>query len=570
MRSWVLPAPNRGFSRRIANHASSALTALLASPKVRGVDVVVGETPPLFTAGAAVLIARAHRAKLLLNVADLWPESAVQLGMLRNRHAIRAAELLERFAYANSAMITVPTAGMRRILIEQGHPPDRVVHLPNAVDTDRFTPQSTPSERLTNVLYSGTVGLAQGVGTLLDAAEILARGASGMTVRVVGDGAEREDLQRAATERALTNVAFSGRLPATDIPGVIAGADIAVMSLVDVPLFEDAVPTKLLEYMAAGKPVVAAASGEAARVVERAGCGIACAPENPEAMADALLRIAADPHAAFAMGQAGRRYAEAHVSRRAFVDRLEALALAAIGERADGDASADAESQRIAEVYGAYAHNGHGRQWGTHNPGNERIITGFYERLDDELRRLRIAPGDPHRLLDVGCGEGDLLARLHARGAPAGALIGVDLLADRVAAGRARFPELDLQVADARALPLADAAVDTVVLSTVLSSIVDGAIREQVARECLRVLRPGGAILCYDARTPNPRNPAVRAIGRPELRRLFPGCAVEAQSLTLLPPLARRLGPATGSLYGPLTAAPFLRTHLLATIRPAS
>ncbi len=563
MRSWVLPARNRGFARRIVNHATSAVSAVLASPKVRGVDVVIGETPPLFTAAASVVIAKSHRAELLLNVADLWPESAVQLGMLRNRHAIRAAELLERFAYRHSATITVPTAGMRRILIEQGIAADRVVHLPNAVDTDRFTPPSGPSERLTQVLYSGTVGLAQGVGTLLDAAGILAAGDTGMALRVVGDGAEREDLERSAAERGLANVAFSGRLPATEIPGIIEGADIAVMSLVDVPLFEDAVPTKLLEYMAAGKPVVAAASGEAARIVERAGCGIACPPEDPEAMADALLRIAADPQAAFAMGQAGRRYAEDHVSRRAFVDRLEGLALAAIGS------GAEAESERIAEVYGAYAADGRGRRdWSDRNPGNGRIIGGFYASLDAELERTGLAPDAGRRLLDVGCGQGDLLARLRDRGAPADALIGVDLLPERIAAGTARFPDLDLQVADARRLPLADAAVDVVVLSTVFSSILDPDIRSRVARECLRVLRPGGAVLCYDARTPNPRNDAVHAIGRAELRRLFPGCTVETRSLTLIPPLARRLGPATDALYGPLSAAPFLRTHLLATIRP--
>ena len=565
MRSWVLPARNRGFARRIVNHATSAVSAVLASPKVRGVDVVIGETPPLFTAAASVVIAKSHRAALLLNVADLWPESAVQLGMLRNPRAIRAAEALERFAYRHSATITVPTAGMRRILIEQGIPADRVVHLPNAVDTDRFTPPSEPSQHLTQVLYSGTVGMAQGVGTLLDAAEILAAGDTGLTVRVVGDGAEREDLERAAAQRGLANVAFSGRLPAAEIPGIIAGADIAVMSLVDVPLFEDAVPTKLLEYMAAGRPVVAAASGEAARIVEHAGCGIACPPEDPEAMADALRRIAADPQAAFAMGQAGRRYAEDHVSRRAFVDRLEGLALAATGNRAPGAG----ESERIAEVYGAYAADDRGRRdWSHRNPGNGRIIGKFYASLDAELERTGLTPGAGRRLLDVGCGQGDLLARLRDRGAPAGSLIGVDLLPERIAAGTARFGDLDLQVADARELPLADAAVDVVVLSTVFSSILDPDIRSRVARECLRVLRPGGAVLCYDARTPNPRNDAVHAIGRAELRRLFPGCAVETRSLTLIPPLARRLGPATDALYGPLSAAPFLRTHLLATIRP--
>ena len=97
IRSWVLPAPNRGFSRRIANHATSAISAVLAATRTGRVDVVIGETPPLFTAVASVVIARARRAPLLLNVADLWPESAVQLGVLRNPRAIKAAQLLERF-----------------------------------------------------------------------------------------------------------------------------------------------------------------------------------------------------------------------------------------------------------------------------------------------------------------------------------------------------------------------------------------------------------------------------------------------------------------------------------------
>ncbi len=125
-----------------------------------------------------------------------------------------------------------------------------------------------------------------------------------------------------------------------------------------------------------------------------------------------------------------------------------------------------------------------------------------------------------------------------------------------------------MQVADARRLPFTDASVCAVVFSSVLSSILDPANRVRVAAEALRVLRPGGVVLSYDARLPNPMNSNVRAIGRRELTRLFPGCSVQADALTLLPPLARRLGSATDALYGPLLRVPFLRTHLLAAIRP--
>ena len=113
----------------------------------------------------------------MLNVADLWPESAVQLGMLSNPLAIAAATALERFAYTHADAITVPTPGMRRILIERRQAADKVVHLPNAVDIGRFEPPTQPRGSIRTILYCGTVGMAQGVGTLIEAARALRRGA---------------------------------------------------------------------------------------------------------------------------------------------------------------------------------------------------------------------------------------------------------------------------------------------------------------------------------------------------------------------------------------------------------
>jgi colanic acid biosynthesis glycosyl transferase WcaI len=323
VRSAVYPAPNRGFARRLANHASSAVSAVLASSTVRDVDALIAETPPLFTAVAGVAIARSRRAPLVLNVADLWPESAVQLGILRNRRAIRLAEALERFAYAHASAITVPTPGMRQILLEGGQPPGKVVHLPNAVDVDRFVPPADGPRPIRRVLYCGTVGMAQGVGTLLDAAQLLGEAHEDLTFEIVGDGAERGELEHRARALGLRHVTFAGRIAREQVPDVIAASDVTVMSLRDLPLFGDALPTKLLEYMAAAKPVVAAASGQVSRLVEEAQCGIACPPEDPEAMATAIRRIAADPRQAHAMGTRGRRYVETHLSRPAFVACLE-------------------------------------------------------------------------------------------------------------------------------------------------------------------------------------------------------------------------------------------------------
>jgi colanic acid biosynthesis glycosyl transferase WcaI len=286
--------------------------------------VVVAETPPLFTAAAAVVIARMLRAPLLLNVSDLWPESAVQLGMLNNRAAIRLAEWVERFAYRYAATVTVPTPGMVRILLERGYGEEKVKLLPNAVDTDRFSPSPPTASELCRAMYCGTVGLAQGVGTLLTAAELLERDHQPVEVIVVGDGAERGELEEQARRSGLKRVTFVGRVSSEEVPERIASANVTVMTLRDLPLFEDALPTKLLEYMAAGRAVVAAASGQAARLLEEVGAGIACPPENPAALAEAIGRLASDPELAREMGVRGRQYVEERLSRRAMVDQLEA------------------------------------------------------------------------------------------------------------------------------------------------------------------------------------------------------------------------------------------------------
>jgi colanic acid biosynthesis glycosyl transferase WcaI len=324
VRTAVYPAPNRGFGKRLINHTSFALSSLSALRAVGPTDVIYAETPPLFTAAAAVVIARGLKARLLLNVSDLWPESAVQLGMLNNRFAIRLAELIERFAYRFSDTVTVPTPGMRRILLDRGYGEDKVKLLPNAVDTDRFSHEPSTASELCRAMYCGTVGLAQGVGTLLAAAELLERDHAPIEVIVVGDGAERVELEDQARRSGLKRVSFEGSVSRDEVPQRIASANLTIMTLRDLPLFEDALPTKLLEYMAAGRPVVAGASGQAARLLEEVGAGIACPPENPEALAEAISRLASDPKLAQEMGARGRQYVDEHLSRRAMVGQLEA------------------------------------------------------------------------------------------------------------------------------------------------------------------------------------------------------------------------------------------------------
>jgi len=562
VRTPVYPAPNRGFGRRLLNHLSFALSSVAAAPAGGAADAVIAETPPLFTAVSGVAIAALKRAPLILNVSDLWPESAVQLGLLSNRTAIRAAELLERLSYDHAKVICVPTPGMRTILLGRGVPAETVMHLPNAVDVDRFAAAVDRAPVRGRVIYSGTVGLAQGVGTLVDAAALLKDDADRPEILIVGDGAERADLAQRAAEQGLDHVRFAGRVDRDEVQALIGSAEVAVVSLRDLPLFEEALPTKLLEYMASARPVVAAASGQVARLVREVDAGIACPPEDPSALAAAIRAVVADPPRAREMGQNGRRYVEANLSRDAFVDRLEHILSIATDQ--------EPEHARVEKVFRRYyANGGRSSAWSAENRGNRKIALRRAESVEAALRAAGAFPDGERLLLEIGCGTGALLAWLIDRGAVPANLHGVDLLDERIVEAQRALPQaVDLRVADGRALPMPPGSVDAVVMSTVLSSIPDRHHRATLAREALRVLRPGGIVVTYDVRFPNPRNPDVRAMTKRELRRLFAGCRLDARPLTVFPPLARRLGRTTDAVYPLLERVTPLRSHLLAVVGP--
>ena len=330
VRSAVYAAPNRGFARRLGGHLSFAASALGTAAATGPADVVVVETPPLFLAGAAIAYAKAKRARLVLNVADLWPDSAIELGALNSPVAIRAARAVERAAYRSAAAIACPTEGIFETLESRPESAGKAALMRPAVDLDRFEPgvdDGRLGDAPLRILYAGTVGMAHGLGTLLDAAELLAArpGAPAVEVTIAGDGADGPALRERLADGGLENVRMLGAVPADEIPRLYAESDVAVVMLRDVPLFHGALPTKMLEAMAAGRPVVLAARGEAARVLDGAGGGVVVAPEDPAALADAFAALAADPERCARLGAAGRTAVEKEFARGPWLDRWQGL-----------------------------------------------------------------------------------------------------------------------------------------------------------------------------------------------------------------------------------------------------
>ena len=325
VRSLVYPTPNAGFARRVAGHAAFAASSLATSGATGPVDVVVAETPPLFTAAAAVLYARRKRAPLVLNVADRWPASAVALGALRGARAVAAAERLEAWCYRHADVVVAPTARLAQALRE--HPDARrVVHVPPAVDLERFgVPVARPAAGRgpLHVVYAGTVGLAQSVETLVEAA-VLA-GPDVVRVTIAGDGAEAEAVTALIEARGARHVTMLGAVPAEAVVNLYNNADAGAVLLRGAALFDEALPTKLMEVMAAGRPVLLAARGESVDVVTGAECGLAVAPQDAAGLAEAMRQLADDPELRARLGAAGRVAAERSYSRERAVSAWEGL-----------------------------------------------------------------------------------------------------------------------------------------------------------------------------------------------------------------------------------------------------
>jgi glycosyltransferase involved in cell wall biosynthesis len=325
VRSVIYPTPNRGFARRLTNHAVFACGSLATCFASGPVDVVVAETPPLFTAAAGVAYAAAKRAALALNVSDLWPESAIELGALPDGRAATAAHALARLCYRRSRLIAAPTRSIVESLDERAEARGKVVHVPPAVDLERFAgmePRPPRAGAPLRVLYAGTLGVAQGLDVLLAAAALA--GPEVVELLIAGEGPEGEELGREVRERRLSNVRLLGAIAPERIPSLYGDVDVGVIPLRDRPIFAGALPTKLFEVLAAGRPAILAMRGEAAELVRSAGAGLAVAPEDAPALAQAFRRLRDDPQQALAMGERGRVCARAF-DRASAVGRWEEL-----------------------------------------------------------------------------------------------------------------------------------------------------------------------------------------------------------------------------------------------------
>ncbi len=315
LRTLTYPAQGVKFLPRLTSYFTFVFSsAALGSAFLPPPDYLFVESPPLFLGLSGYWLSRLKSARMIFNVADLWPESAVRLGVLgRDTLAYRLSERLEKFCYRKAWLVTGQSKTILQD-VEQRFPGTRLFHLSNGVDTVLFRPENgTPDARASMsqngdflAVYAGLHGLAQGLEQVLEAAEML-QSAGGFQFVFIGDGPQKAGLQAQASSRGLNNVRFLDPRPSDEMPRLLASADALLVPLKG--FIPGAVPSKLYEAMGCGRPVVLMADGEAADVVRQADSGIVVEPGDIQGIANALRRLREESQLGARMGENGRQMA---------------------------------------------------------------------------------------------------------------------------------------------------------------------------------------------------------------------------------------------------------------------
>jgi len=331
IRTWLYATPNEGFVKKTLGHLSFMFSSILLGwSKVRKPDVIVVSSPTFFSIFSAWVLSKRFRVPMVVEVRDLWPGIFVELGVLTNKYLIWFLERLELAAYKAAAAVVVVTDGFRQDLLKRGVPDRKIEVITNGVDLEFLQPGPPDSATRARlgvtgdrqlVVYIGAHGISHGLASILEAARQLEDFAH---FAFVGEGAQKAALVEKAAADGVTNVTFLPGVPRAQVPDIIHSADILLVPLRDIPLFETFIPSKMFEFLGAGGVVVGSVAGEAAEILRSAGATVV-PPEQPTALAEAIRELGADPDRRKRQAVEGREYVEQHYDRRMLARRYLAL-----------------------------------------------------------------------------------------------------------------------------------------------------------------------------------------------------------------------------------------------------
>lgn len=318
------------FWQRLSAYFGFMIASFRAALKIKNVDVVWGTSPPLFQAYSAMRFAKLKHIPFIFEVRDLWPDFAIELGVIKNRAIITLSRWLERRLVQQADIVIVNSPGYVDHVINLGA--RRVELIPNGVDPDMFDPDANgmafrQQHNLRDkyiVCYLGAHGMSNDLDVVLKAAHNL-RGFEDIHFLFVGDGKEKQHLVSTARQLNLDNVTFLAAIPKSHVNEILAASNACLAILKPIPLYKTTYPNKVFDYMAAGKPVLCAIDGVIREVVENSGAGLFIPPGDPAELSKGILFLRDHPRISKKMGIAGRNSAKQNYNRKTMSGMLAAV-----------------------------------------------------------------------------------------------------------------------------------------------------------------------------------------------------------------------------------------------------
>ncbi|GAB6153139.1 glycosyltransferase family 4 protein [Desulfosporosinus burensis] len=327
-RTWIYPVQRGRFWKRLLNYFSFVGSSFWGLSKAGKQDILFFESPPLFLGITALIYGWLTRTRIIMNISDLWPESAVALGLVNSQWMIKAAEGLERLLYRKAWKISCQTEGIRDSLVKRGVPQEKVTFLPNGVNLDLFAPRERDQEMAQKLgfkeedfvlIYAGTMGYAQGLESVIRTAELLKEEAN-VRFLFVGDGTEKPMLEALVQEKGLSKVSFVDFQPVQEMPRYFSLSSASIVPLKKNKLFEGARPSKMFPALGSAVPVIYSGEGEAVELILSSGGGVIVEPENSEDLARAIIELKQNPNR-LEMGRTGRRFVEENYTWSEIIQR---------------------------------------------------------------------------------------------------------------------------------------------------------------------------------------------------------------------------------------------------------
>lgn len=329
LRTYVYATANKGFIKRIISYMSFMLSCILiGSRKVGYHDIIIATSPQFFVGIAGYFISRTKGIPFIFEVRDLWPESIVQLGQLKNKYIIRLLEWIELKLYQKSVHIVGVADSTMKILTDRGIHQNKVSIIKNGVDLSLFNSYRNPSlikekygfKDKFIVSYIGTHGLSHALDRVLDTAKMM-QDKKDILFLLVGEGAEKENLKKKAKKEKITNVLFHDQISKDALPDFYSLSDLILVTLKNLQIFQHVIPSKIFEIMAMSRPIIISVNGESRNLVESAAAGIYSKPEDPIDLSRKIKRLYSDPGLQAELGKNGRKFVLKYFNRDMLADR---------------------------------------------------------------------------------------------------------------------------------------------------------------------------------------------------------------------------------------------------------